>query len=558
MQSGLFIRSLRRVPPLLRQPSRLSSTSTSNDVKPYYITTPIFYPNSVPHIGHLYSLVIADIFARYARLRCPDRPVHFTTGTDEHGLKIRKAAEAQGMEPLAFCDMLSEHFKKLVEKANISSTKFSRTTSREHCDAVQYLWRQLDSKGLLYKDRHSGWYSVSDECFYPELQIAKVVDAAGKEQYVSTESGSAVEWMEEENYKFRLSAFQQVLEAHYAANKDAIHPPQRHEGILQRLRLFPLQDLSVSRPRSRLTWGVPVPDDDEHTIYVWIDALTVYLSSIGFPWRNSNDMLSNGWPSDIQVIGKDILRFHAIYFPAMLSALGLPLPRKLLAHSHWTMDHRKMSKSLGNVVDPIAAIDEYGVDVVRYYLAEVGGKFKDDVDWSPALVEARRTEITSLLGNLLARTISKAIRARVDPDRRLVYGQDPSLEGRLLVDILKALPANIDTAISELQVADALAHIRVALTAANFLMTESRPWAKSTDPAEAQAVYQLVLDCLRICGVFLQPFMPSKAATLLDALGVPEDCRTWEYTDLTRSPPCTGVQSGVILFPKAKSAASQN
>ncbi|TFY50611.1 hypothetical protein EVJ58_g10972, partial [Rhodofomes roseus] len=496
---------------------------------------------TVPHIGHLYSMIVADIFARYARLRHPDRPVHFVTGTDEHGLKISKAAQAQGMQPLAFCDMLSEHFKGLVQKANISSTRFARTTSREHCDAVQYLWRQLDAKGLLYKDLHSGWYSVSDECFYPELQVTKVVDSEGKEQHVSMETGSAVEWMEEENYKFRLSSFQGVLEAHYAANKDAIYPPQHHEAILQQLRTVPLQDLSVSRPSARLTWGVPVPDDAEHTIYVWIDALTVYLSSIGFPWQDGNKGKSSGWPSDVQVIGKDILRFHAIYFPAMLSALDLPMPQKLLAHSHWTMDRRKMSKSVGNVVDPMAAIDEYGIDVVRYYLAEIGGKFKDDVDWSPALVEARRTEITSLLGNLLSRSTSKAIRARVDPDKRLVYGEDPLLKDRPLVDILQRLPADMDAAMSELRVYDAVGHIRAALTAANFLMSDSRPWAKSTPPAEAQAVSQVVLDCLRICGVFLQPFMPSKAATLLDTLGIPEDCRAWEHTDLARAPPSTGV-----------------
>ena len=237
---------------------------------------------------------------------------------------------------------------------------------------------------------------MSDECFYPQIQTTTIVDAAGKEQRVSTESGSTVEWQEEENYKFRLSEFQQVLEAHYTRNAGAIYPPQHHEAILNQLRAAPLQDLSVSRPSSRLSWGIPVPDDDSHTIYVWIDALTVYLSSIGFPWANREKMLVSGWPSDIQVIGKDILRsvpfshpplsrslissrFHAIYFPAMLAALGLPFPQKLLAHSHWTMDHRKMSKSLGNVVDPIAAIDVYGIDVVRYYLAEVGGKFKDDV-----------------------------------------------------------------------------------------------------------------------------------------------------------------------------------
>ncbi|KAH9919690.1 uncharacterized protein B0H18DRAFT_1026705 [Fomitopsis serialis] len=540
MQSGHLFRSLRRVPPLLRQPCRLSSSAASSDVKPYYITTPIFYPNSVPHIGHLYSLVVADIFARYARLRHPNRPVHFTTGTDEHGLKIKKAAQAQGMEPLPFCDTLSEHFKGLVQKADISSTRFSRTTERGHCDAVQYLWRRLDAKGLLYKDIHSGWYSVSDECFYPELQVTKVVDAAGNEQHEKT--------------TIPLVVFPGRPGGALCNYREAIHPPQHHEAILHHLRTVTLQDLSVSRPRSRLTWGVPVPNDDEHTIYVWIDALTVYLSSIGFPWTDDGKGLSSGWPSDIQVIGKDILRFHALYFPAMLAALDLPFPQKLLAHSHWTMDHRKMSKSVGNVVDPIAAIDEYGIDVVRYYLAEVGGRFKDDVDWSPHLVNARRTEITSMLGNLLARSTSKALLARIDLSKRLVYGRDPSLSDRPLVAILRTLPCDVDAAMSELRIADALAYIRVALNTANILMTDTRPWAKATPASEVQAVSQVVLDCLRICGVFLQPFMPAKATALLDTLGIPEDCRTWEYAHLARPPPSTGIRSGVILFSNSKSS----
>lgn len=257
--------------------------------------------------------------------------------------------------------------------------------------------KQLDAKGLIYKGKHEGWYSISDECFYTNGQITQVPSTSQSEEahYISTETRSRVEWTEEENYKFRLSAFRQGLAEHFGHHSDAIYPPQHHADILAILA-NPLDDLSVSRPSSRLSWGVPVPNDADHTIYVWIDALTVYLSAAGYPWPSMEAGRACGWPPNLQIIGKDILRyallvfasdirklmecsFHAIYFPAILQALGLPLTTQLLTHSHWTVDQRKMSKSVGNVADPVQAIDEFGIDVVRFYLARVGGRFKDDV-----------------------------------------------------------------------------------------------------------------------------------------------------------------------------------
>ncbi|KAF8887618.1 Methionyl/Leucyl tRNA synthetase [Infundibulicybe gibba] len=289
--------------------TRCRSFNTSQLEKPYYITTPIFYPNAVPHIGHLYSLVIADIFARFQRLRGTERPVHFLAGMDEHGLKIQKAAQAKDMQPSAFCDELSGQFSLLAESAGVSNTCFMRTTSREHHETVAEVWRRLDAKGLIYKGDYSGWYSITDECFYTNSQVAQTPSqGASPSTTVSTETGSVVEWQNEQNYMFRLSSFQKPLLTHYGspANGGIIHPPQHHTHIVQILQSGPLTDLSISRPRSRLEWGVQVPGDPEQTVYVWFDALLVYLTGRGFPWSANGK--KEGWPVDLQVIGKDILR----------------------------------------------------------------------------------------------------------------------------------------------------------------------------------------------------------------------------------------------------------
>ncbi|OBZ70134.1 putative methionine--tRNA ligase, mitochondrial [Grifola frondosa] len=455
------------------------------------------------------------------------------------------------MEPLAFCDELSQHFRNLSKKANVSSTRFTRTTEREHCDAVQHLWRLLDAKGLIYKGQHEGWYSVSDECFYTDKQITRVdppTDSEEEAYYISTETGSRVEWMHEENYKFRLSSFASSLAAHFTAHEDAIYPPQHHVDIVTSLQQ-PLEDLSISRPKSRLTWGIPVPNDPEHTIYVWIDALTVYLSSIGYPWSaNGGKGLESGWPPDIQIIGKDILRFHAIYFPAMLQALDIPLPKRLLAHSHWTVNRAKMSKSVGNVADPIQAIDEFGIDLVRYYLARVGGRFKDDVDWSHEQLEKHSREIISLLGNLLMRITSAKIEKRV-AGRERPEAQSIAAEGLVspLLSSLSALAPSVESDMQNMQVANALETIVAALQEANMLVTQATPWHRDTPLDVTSNVQALVLECLRQCGILLQPFMPSKAELLLNALDVPAEQRTLAYAAFG-SPGLNQVQRGIRLF----------
>ncbi|KAH9899436.1 tRNA synthetases class I (M)-domain-containing protein [Cubamyces lactineus] len=503
-----------------------SAESGSDFTKPYYITTPIFYPNAVPHIGHLHTLVVADIYARHAKLCNPNRPVRFITGTDEHGLKLQKAAEAKGMAPLDFCDELSVHFRNLTKKANISSTRFTRTTEKQHCDAVSHLWTELDNRGLIYKGRHAGWYSVSDETFYPASQVA-LQEKDGVKYHISTTSGSRVEWQQEVNYKFRLSAFEHHLHDYYVKRPDVIQPAQFHADVMNMLD-EPLEDLSISRKRSRLHWGIPVPKDPEHTIYVWIDALTVYLSSVGYPWPTGKG-LADGWPPDVQVIGKDILRFHALYLPAMLMALSLPLSKQLLVHSHWTVEKAKMSKSVGNVADPVKAIDEYGIDLVRYYLARVGGRFKDDVDWSQEQLQKHCREIISLLGNLFLRATSRKIMKRVAsvprPSVSLLSGTGTSSLAPLLSS-LKALAPSYEQNMQRFQVADAVEAIVLALQEANLLMTRAAPWSNDTSPAVAADVQALIFETLRQCGILLQPFMPETAALLLDSLGVPPDQRS--------------------------------
>ncbi|KAG8896801.1 methionyl-tRNA synthetase [Tulasnella sp. 417] len=286
--------------------------------KPYYVTTPIFYVNAVPHIGHLFSGVLADVLTRYARLKDPNREVHFCTGTDEHGLKIQRAAEAKAIAPKPFCDGISTRFEDLAKAAGLSHTRFIRTTEPVHYKAVEHLWRELLAGGWIYKGSHSGWYSVSDEAFYAPNQIIDV-EIDGETVKVAKESGSRVEWMEEENYKFRLSAFREKLIEWLESNPRSIVPLERWKEVHshlaehvvndkgEKIYTHPLEDLSISRPSSRLSWGIPVPDDPEHTIYVWIDALTNYITALGYPWSGSGGKQA-AWPADVQVIGVDIVR----------------------------------------------------------------------------------------------------------------------------------------------------------------------------------------------------------------------------------------------------------
>lgn len=353
-----------------------------------------------PHVGHLYTMILTDVLKRWQVLK--GRRAILCTGTDEHGIKIQQAATKANMPTKEFCDTTAEVFKSLVERAGLANDHFVRTTDTDHKEAVQYFWHMLKERGHIYSSKHEGWYSVSDETFYPESTIEKRLDpATGTTFMASKETGKEVEWTSENNYHFRLSAFKEPLLQFYKENPTFVVPENRMKDVVQWVS-DGLEDLSISRPVERLSWGVRVPDDDTQTIYVWLDALINYIAKAGYPWAPGQES-AEGWPADVQVIGKDIVRFHCIYWPAFLLALDIQPPQQVLAHAHWTLGHQKMAKSTGNVVNPFFALDRFGLDTMRYYLIHDGG-ISDDSDYgNDRIVEKYQKGLQHGLGNLLTR-----------------------------------------------------------------------------------------------------------------------------------------------------------
>ena len=487
--------------------------------KPYYVTTPIYYVNAEPHIGHLHSNVLADVLARYAALR-HSGPAQLATGTDEHGMKIQRTAEARGEDPRALCDRVSGRFRALADKCGMAYTHFTRTTDARHVAAVTHFWDTLARNGFLYVGRHEGWYAVSDEAFYPESQVRRVELPSGEVVHEAVESGHRVEWMAEDNYKFRMAALRAPLLAWLERSPDVIQPRALYEHVLAEVRAG-LADLSVSRPRARLHWGVPVPGDPAHTIYVWVDALVNYLTAAGYP-----DVGGGAWPADVHVVGKDIIRFHAVYWPALLLAAGLPLPRQLIAHGHWTVERAKMSKSRGNSVDPFAAIDTFGVDAVRFFLMRVGANVPADADYSAVhLAEFQRKFLQGQLGNLLSRVLAPKIQARLHPLAR--DGVLPAAAPSALHDALRALPGAFDMHMRRYEIARALAAAFDVIGAANERVQHAAPWAADTPVHVVHAAVYDTVETLRIVGVLLAPFMPVPMARLLDLVGAAPHERTW-------------------------------
>ncbi len=345
-------------------------------------------------------MVLTDILKRWQVLK--GKRAILCTGTDEHGMKIQQAAAKAKMEPREFCDKGAEIFKTLARKAEISNDHFVRTTDPDHKDAVHHVWQVLKDKGYIYASKHEGWYCVSDETFYPESTLEKRLDPfRGRTFMASSETGKEVEWTSEPNYHFRLSAMKDRLLEFYKDNPQFVVPATRMNDVVRWVSEG-LEDLSVSRPVDRLTWGIRVPDDESQTIYVWLDALVNYITKAGYPWAPGNES-AGGWPADVQVIGKDIVRFHCIYWPAFLLALDITPPKQILTHAHWTLGRQKMAKSTGNVVNPFFALDRFGVDTMRYYLAHDGG-ITDDSDYgNEHIVEKYKKGLQGGLGNLVSR-----------------------------------------------------------------------------------------------------------------------------------------------------------
>ncbi|KAJ5473402.1 Methionyl-tRNA synthetase [Penicillium sp. IBT 31633x] len=461
-------------------------------------------------------MVIADIMKRWQVL-LGNRDAQLLTGTDEHGMKIQQAANRAGMDTQAFCDMNCRTFQALAKAANIDNDHFIRTTDPAHRDAVQYFWEMLQHRGYIYTSKHEGWYSVSDETFYPETQVQSSLDpSTGWKIMTSIETGKEVEWSSEINYHFRLSAFKDRLLELYNRQDPFISPTSYTAAVVNSVATG-LQDLSISRPTKRLTWGIPVPGDDTQTIYVWLDALVNYLTKAGYPFPPGQEN-SSVWPADLHVVGKDIVRFHCVYWPAFLMALDLPLPRNVLVHGHWTMNREKMSKSTGNVVNPFFAIERFGVDGMRFFLAYQGG-LADDSDFDNSLIiRDYKKMLQGGIGNLAQRTIGCArgnLRSYIMDagSNKLPAATSEDLEHQTL---LEQTPTKVAEHMENLNPRSALHETMSIIEKTNKYFHAAEPW-KSPDP---QRVLYNVAESLRITGILLQPFMPGKSHDLLEMLRV--------------------------------------
>jgi methionyl-tRNA synthetase len=477
----------------------------------FYVTTAISYPNGAPHIGHAYEALATDAIARFMRLDGYD--VRFVTGTDEHGIKMKQTATREGMEPRALADRNAPLFQSMVNALGCSNDDFIRTTEPRHHRSSQEIWRRMEAKGDIYKDTYSGWYSVRDEAYYGESETEVRADNV---RYGP--QGTPVEWVEEESYFFRLSAYQEKLLAYYEANRDFIGPDERRNEMMSFVK-GGLKDLSISR--TTFDWGIKVPGDDRHVMYVWVDALTNYITAVGFP--DAQSPLWRYWPADLHVIGKDIVRFHAVYWPAFLWSADLEPPKRVFAHGFLFNRGEKMSKSVGNVVDPFKMIEAYGRDPVRYFfLREV--PFGQDGSYShEAIVQRINADLANDLGNLAQRSLSMIARncAGVLPEAMKLTGDDK----KLLADA-DALLGICRTAMKSQQIHQALNAIWAVVADANRYFAAAAPWAlKKTDPVRMGTVLSVTAEVIRQVAILATAVMPESAGKLLDLLAVPPEAR---------------------------------
>ena len=477
-------------------------------MKKFYLTTPIYYVNGAPHIGHAYTSIAADVLARWQRLDGCE--VFFLTGTDEHGQKVEKAAAEAGIDPQRFTDQVAADFRAMAAAMGVSNDDFIRTTEERHRRACVALWERLAANDAIYLGHYEGWYAVRDEAFYGEDELVQKPDGTRL-----APTGAPVEWVREPSYFFRLSAWQEKLLAFYEQNPDFIAPAARRNEVLSFVR-GGLDDLSVSRTSFR--WGIPVPNDPAHVMYVWLDALTNYITAAGFPDEAAARWPF--WPADLHIVGKEIVRFHAVYWPAMLMAAGIAPPKRIYSHGWWTVEGEKMSKSLGNVIDPRALVAEFGLDPLRYFLLrEV--PFGNDGDFSRrALITRLNGELANDLGNLAQRTLSLIARncdgLRPEIGVRIAADQALLAASGALADVLRER-------LQRLAFHEALEEVWKTVRAANAYIDHQAPWAlRKTDSARMAVVLRVLLDALRGIATVLQPFMPDSMARMLDQLGVPE------------------------------------
>ncbi len=508
--------------------------------KRFFVTTPIYYVNGAPHIGHAYTSVAADVLARWKRL--DGYEVLFLTGTDEHGQKVEKAAHDAGQAPQTFVDGVSAQFQAMSALMGLTNDDFIRTTEPRHRVACQELWRRLRASGDIYLGQYEGWYAVRDEAFYDEDELQARPDGTRV-----APTGAPVEWVREPSYFFRLSAWQDRLLRLYDEVPAFVSPASRRNEIISFVR-GGLRDLSVSR--TSFSWGIPVPDDPGHVMYVWLDALTNYLSATGFPDETAPRWAF--WPPDVHIVGKDIIRFHAVYWPAFLMAAGLPLPGCVFSNGWWTASGEKMSKSLGNAVDVVRLVETFGLDPVRYFLLrEV--PFGNDGDYSDAaLVRRLNVELANDLGNLAQRTLSQVAKncGGLLPERQAATAEDDAL-----LDAAAALPDQVRDRLDRLAFGDALEDTWRVIRSANAYIDHQAPWAlRKTDPARMAAVLAVLASVIRSIATVLQPFMPDSMARMLDQLGVPEAGRTVAGLAMA-VPPGTALPAPQGVFPRYVEAA---
>jgi methionyl-tRNA synthetase len=477
----------------------------------FYITTPIYYPSGKPHIGHAYSSIIADILARFKRLEGFN--VFFLTGTDEHGLKIQREAEKNKKDPKEFCDELSNKFKELTKILNLSNTDFIRTTEKRHSDTVKIIWNKLVKSGDLYLSKYSGWYSVSDEAYYDEDEI---ITEEGKKY--SKISGSKVDWVEEESFFFKLSSWQEKLLKFYEENPKFIMPDSRRNEVINFVKKG-LKDLSVSR--TSFSWGIPVPNNDKHVIYVWLDALTNYISALDFTNKESK-LFKNFWPASIHIIGKDILRFHAIYWPAFLLAAKIDLPKKIFGHGWILSNEKKMSKSIGNILDPIEIIDKYGIDQLRYYLMKEVSLGNDGNISMKNLKNCINNDLANNYGNLCQRVFSfieKNCSNKIPKPSELTENDNK---------LLNKLKNNVPELIKLINNQDLNLYLKTIVEYsfdANKYFNDSQPWAlKKTDVGRMNTILYTIVEQIKNISILLNPIMPISTDKILETLNIePKD-----------------------------------